>query len=52
MIDASLLAAGAVLMQMDENSDLHPSSGKTSMLVGYIATTICYRQVHSVYTYT
>ena len=24
MTDASLLAAGAVLMQMDENSDLHP----------------------------
>ena len=24
MTDASLLAAGAVLMQMDENADLHP----------------------------
>ena len=24
MTDASLLAAGAVLMQADENSDLHP----------------------------
>ena len=28
------------------------SSGKTSMMVGYIATTICYREVHSIYSYT